>query len=126
MAYSGTLIIRAYTGGGAYPVAGAAVRIEGQGEIGKDVLYVRYTDRNGLVPAVELPAPSPYLSEAPNTAALPYETYTVTVEKEGYYKKTFENVTVFPSIVTLLPADMLPILTEETPSRAGGGEEAPA
>lgn len=100
----GTLAVRVYTAGGALPVEGATVRISSGGE----VLYSLPTDRDGLTERVRLPAPSTDLSLSPAPESIPYATYDVTVDAEGFERKIIHGVSVFSGIDSIQLVNLIP------------------
>jgi len=103
----GTLIVKVTTARGAIPLAGASVNIRGGEQEGSGVLFSLTTNRDGQTPKVSLPTPPRANSETPS-GGTPYATYTVDVFKEGYLPQTFERVPIFPSILSIQPAVMIP------------------
>ncbi|MBQ2998875.1 MAG: hypothetical protein IJD64_00290 [Clostridia bacterium] len=103
----GTLIVKVTTARGAIPLAGASVNIRGATVENSGVLYSLRTNRDGQTEKVALPTPPRSNSETPN-GGTPYALYTVDVAKEGYLPQTFERVPVFPSILSIQPAVMIP------------------
>ncbi len=104
----GTLRIRAYTAGGAFPVAGAVVRIMGAEEANRLVSYSLVTDRNGTTEAIKLPAPSASYSLAPSPAEAPFALYDVEISADGYYRKRINGVSVFSGVNSVQLANMIP------------------
>ena len=109
MADYGTLVVRATTASGAYPVAGVNVSITGVSEIGKSTRLSLLTDENGLTQTVLLPAPPRSQSLSPENNGEPYAKYDVEVFKEGYYRKKLFDVAIFPGIASTLPVNMIPV-----------------
>ena len=104
----GTLRVRAYTAGGALPIAGAVVRIMGAEEANRLVSYSLITDRNGITEAVSLPAPSISYSLSPSPAEAPFAVYDVEVSANGYYSKRINGVSVFSGVNSVQLANMIP------------------
>ena len=100
----GTLAVRAYTAGGALPIEGATVRIIN----GSEVLYSLLTDRDGITRQVQLEAPTADLSLSPSPVNIPYAVYDVTVEADGYEKKSIHGVSVFSGIKSIQLVNLLP------------------
>lgn len=105
---SGTLTVRAYTAGGALPIAGAVVRILGAEEQNRLTVFSGITDRDGLTERFILPAPDSSLSLAPNPAELPYSLYDLEISAPGYYTKRINGLTVFPGINSVQLINMIP------------------
>ncbi|MBQ2767499.1 MAG: hypothetical protein IJF49_05405 [Clostridia bacterium] len=105
----GYLIIRAFTAGGALPVADAAVHIRGNTPEQSGVLISRKTNRDGLTERVALPTMPGALSDAPNAGAIPYATYNIEVSAPGYAVNTYQNVPIFDQITAIQPVELIPL-----------------
>ena len=103
----GYLVVRVSTARGAIPLEDAAVNIRGGDADRSGVLFSLRTDRDGKTPTVALATPDRSLSDAPGTET-PYAVYNVDVFKEGYLPLFFHNVPVFPSVISIQPAVMVP------------------
>lgn len=104
----GTLRVRAYTAGGALPVAGAIVRVRGASEDNGSVSFTSVTDRDGLSELFTLPAPDRDLSLAPSPEELPYSLYDLEISAEGYFTKHILGLTVFSGINSIQLVSMIP------------------
>ena len=104
----GTLRVRAYTAGGALPIADAVVRIKGAEEGNRLIAYSLITDRDGTTEAVKLPAPSLIYSLSPSPAEAPFAVYDIEISKEGYYSKVINGVNVFSGVNSVQLANMIP------------------
>ena len=105
----GTLTVRAYTGGGALPVADAIVKISGADEENRAVEYSVLTDRDGMTEKIPLPTPRKILSQAPGAKEQAFANYNVEILSEGYFTKRFYNVAIFDDTESILSAAMIPI-----------------
>ncbi len=103
----GYLIVKATTARGAIPLEGATVNIRGETSENAGVLYSMRTNRDGQTEKIPLPTPPRSESETPN-GGTPYAVYRVDVVKDGYQPLSFENVPIFPSILSIQPAVMIP------------------
>ena len=99
----GYLIVKVTTARGAIPLADASVNVRDA----SGVLFSLRSNRDGQTERIALPTPPRANSETPE-GGVPYATYTVDVTKEGYLPQTFENVPIFPSILSIQPAVMIP------------------
>lgn len=99
--HSGFLQILVRTAGESLPVREAAVLVEGEG-ISQRLL----TDRSGRTEQIALPAP-PASNSLKAGGDPPFALYRVTVEKNGFYKQTTENVPVFAGVVSLQPITLI-------------------
>ena len=104
----GYLIVNVSTARGAIPLEGAAVTVYYEVPENTSVFAVMSTDRSGKTQKIELPAPSRELSETPGNTK-PYATYTVAVEKDGYYSVTNVGVPIFDGVTSIQPVEMLPL-----------------
>ena len=101
-------MVRVTTARGAIPLGDAQVRIRGEDPEDSGILYALRTDRDGLTKKVTLPTPPLSNSESPQ-GGVPFTTYGVDVFKEGYTPLSFQNVPVFPGVVSVQPAVMVPL-----------------
>ena len=105
----GTLLVRTYTAGDAYPVENAIVRVRGAMEENAFIEYSFLTDRDGMTEKISLPTTSLEYSQSPNPPEQPYALYDVEVIKEGYYPKRIYNIAIFENNSTTLPVNMIPL-----------------
>lgn len=103
----GYLQVKVSTAQGAIPLADASVNIRGSTPETSGVLRALRTNRDGQTEKIALPTPPIANSEAPG-GALPYAVYHVDVIKEGYLPLSVQNVPIFPSILSIQPAVMIP------------------
>jgi hypothetical protein len=108
----GYMIVRVSTARGAIPLENAIVTVHNydpEFESGRgDVIAVYTTDETGRTERFALPAPSRELSLSPGNGKS-YETYNVSVTKEGYYQQYYLNVPIFEGITAIQNADMIPL-----------------
>lgn len=104
----GFLLVQVFSARGVLPVEGATVTVSGT-ENGKPVLYhTVFTDRSGLSPLMALPAVSAQLSMRPGVYQ-PYTTYTVRVQKDGFYPVENTRVPIYEGIVARQPVNLVPL-----------------
>jgi hypothetical protein len=103
----GYLVVKVSTARGAIPLEGAAVNIRGGDAVSSGVLYSLRTDRDGQTPRVALSTPDFSESQTPN-GEIPYALYHIDVFKEGYLPLFFHNVPIFPRVISIQPAVMVP------------------
>ena len=113
-------MVRVTTARGAIPLADASVRIRKEEADDSGILYALQSGRDGLTRKVALPTPPISFSESPNGGGVPYASYSVDVFKEGYSPLYFQNVPVFPTVVSVQPAVMIPLPELFTESDAEG------
>lgn len=108
----GYMIVRVTTARGAIPLEGATVTVHNyypEFENGRgDIIAVYDTDASGLTKRFQLSAPPRTLSMSPGNGRS-YETYGISVTKEGYYKQYYINAPVFEGITSVQNADMIPL-----------------
>lgn len=104
------LIVQVFTARQALPISGATVTVSRiAGDEGRlEGLAVHITDENGKTPAISLPTPPKYLSEAPGNIR-PYSEYVVDVKKSGYFDNVVRGIQMFDSITTIEPVNMIPL-----------------
>ena len=108
----GYMIVRVTTARGAIPLEGAVVTVsnyapEFEGGRG-DAIAVYKTNASGLTERFTLPAPPRALSMSPGNGKS-YETYNISVAKDGYYQQYYINAPVFEGITSIQNADMIPM-----------------
>ena len=108
----GYMIVRVTTARGAIPLEGATVTISNYApefEDGRgDVIAVYTTNSSGLTERFALPAPPRALSMSPGNGKS-YETYNISVSKDGYFQQYYINAPVFEGITSIQNADMIPL-----------------
>lgn len=104
----GYLVVNVSTARGAIPLGGATVTVMYDEADNNSVFQTMTTGSDGKTDKISLPAPPRNLSEAPGNIK-PYATYTVSVDKEGYYTVTDTSVPVFSGITSIQPIEMLPL-----------------
>jgi len=105
---TGTLLVSAFTAGGALPVPDALVTVRFFDPENSGVLTILYTDQSGNTPRITLPAPPASASEVPGNA-VPYAKYIIEVDKEGFYPRSFSEVPVFANTTSIQPVNLMPI-----------------
>ena len=109
----GTLVVNAFTAGGALPVPGTVVRITGVNEENRTVEYSVITDIDGITEKISLPTPSRQLSLSPGSTEQSYAQYNIEISAPGYYTKRLFNVAVFEGTETLQQVNMIPLPENE-------------
>ncbi|MBR2354373.1 MAG: hypothetical protein IKA76_07740 [Clostridia bacterium] len=104
---TGFLVVKVSTAQGAIPLENATVNIRGGSAEDSGILYSLRTDRDGKTSPVALATPSLSQSETPQ-GDTPYSVYHVDVFLDGYQPLFFHNVPIFPSIISVQPAIMIP------------------
>ena len=114
---SGALVVSVFTASGALPVSNALVTIRSSEKEDSGVFSVLVTDQSGNTPKIVLPTPPSSESESPGNKK-PYATYTIEVDKEGYYPRQYINVPIFANTTSIQPVNLVP-------SSEYGGESLP-
>lgn len=104
----GFLIVNVSTARGAIPLSDAAVTVLHEEADNSSVFTVLKTDMSGKTEKIELPAPDRALSTAPGNVK-PYATYTLQIDKDGYYTVTNTGVPIFAGITSIQPVEMIPL-----------------
>ncbi len=104
----GYLIVNVSTARGAIPLAGASVTVMFEEPENTSVFAVLSTDTSGKTERISLPAPERALSESPGNIK-PYASYTLKIDREGYYPVTDAGVPIFADITSIQPVEMLPL-----------------
>ena len=120
----GYMIVRVTTARGAIPLEGATVTVsdyfdEDKKERG-NAIYTLKTNASGLTDKLALPAPPRELSMAPGNGKS-YQSYILTVTKEGFADQKYINVPVFEGITAIQNADMVPLPENGQTDRAQYG-----
>lgn len=121
---SGTLRIRTYTAGGALPVDGAIVRIRGADEDNGYVAHQLVTDKDGLTPAISLPAPNVDYSLFPDPSQQPFSSYNIEISANGFLDKKINGLTVFSGIESVQLVNMIPGNQNNQSTKPNGGSDA--
>ena len=103
----GYLVVKVSTARGVIPLQNATVNIRGAENENSGVLFSLTTDRDGKTPRISLATPSRSASQTPNDAA-PFATYKADVFLDGYLPLTVEQIPIFPSVLSIQPAVLIP------------------
>ncbi len=104
----GYLVVNVSTARGAIPLPDATVTVYYDTPDNTDVHSVLTTNMSGKTDKISLPAPARSLSEIPGNEK-PYATYTISVDKDGYYPANSTAVPIFEGITSIQPIEMLPL-----------------
>lgn len=129
----GIMRVQVTSGGRSYPIINAIVKVSVPLETGDREIFSGYTDINGVVDNIVLPAPdSSYSLDEQNTTVEPFAVYEVTVTHPDFAKSEFFNVPVFANIKAIQPARLVPltetggepgtVIIPEQPMRLFGGD----
>ena len=106
MNQNGYLVVNVSTARGAVPLPNARVRIYAEEPENTGLITTRITDIAGKTERITLDAPDSALSESPGSAK-PYASYTVTVDRDGFYPVSAAGVPVFSGVTSVQPIEML-------------------
>ena len=123
---TGYLIVKVSTARGAIPHEAAAVNVRGDTAETSGVIFSLTTNSDGQTPKISLPTPELYYSGSPDNP-IPYALYNIEVFKEGYTPLYFNSVPIFPSVISVQPAVMLPLSEggERSGTQNNFGPQAP-
>ena len=106
----GSMKVQVTAGGQSYPIINAVVRVRIPLRTGDREIFSGYTDINGIVDNIVLPAPDSSISfDEENSTVPPFSVYEVTVTHPNFAKSEFFNVPVFADIKAIQPAQMVPL-----------------
>ena len=110
MSATGYITVRAYTSTARFPLQNVAITVTaGDGT----AIAMRLTDRNGLIPPIEIPVPDRSESLSPDPDEKPFTSVNLYARKKGYEQIESENLQVFADTTTnqdlaLIPLSELP------------------
>ena len=124
---TGYLVVAVAAARGNLPLKGARVRIYSTENDEIRLLYTLTTDSSGRTERIELPAPPISASQTPDTDVIPYASYNIDTDYDGYY--TIENIDapVYSGITSVQNVAMIPISDikpyEDTRFNESGGPD---
>ena len=107
----GALKVQVFMANRAYPVSSAHVVITGKDN--KKVYFDGYTNTNGIVGSLLLPAPKKVFSQSPQENP-PYAQYDITVSHPKFQKRQYLGVPVFSGVESIQNIQLLPLGTDES------------
>lgn len=106
----GSMRVQVTSGGRSFPIINAIVKVHIPLDTGDREIFSGYTDINGVVDNIVLPAPDSSISlDENNSTVPPFAVYEVTVTHPNFAKSEFFNVPVFANIKAIQPARMVPL-----------------
>ncbi|MBQ7548804.1 MAG: hypothetical protein IJT03_03765 [Clostridia bacterium] len=115
------LKIRVFSSDKSNPIGNAAVKVCVKLSTGEKELYSGYSDGDGMVEDISLPAPDNESSLQNGGSAAPYAAYDITVTHPDYARVLCSGVPVFDSVTSVQPVMMAPLITD---TGEDGGEES--
>ncbi len=107
----GALKVQVFMANRVYPVSSAHVVITGKDN--KKVYFDGYTNTNGIVGSLLLPAPKKVFSQSPQENP-PYAQYDITVSHPMFQKRQYLGVPVFSGVESIQNIQLLPLGTDAT------------
>ncbi|MPN00199.1 hypothetical protein SDC9_147393 [bioreactor metagenome] len=104
----GSMTVKVYVANQAMPLKGARVVISKALKNYDEILFDGYTDHNGMIENVVLPASSRELLEEENKHK-PCAMYRVTVTHPDHVKSVHDNISLFDSMQLVHHVNMIPI-----------------
>ncbi len=105
---TGSFRVEVATARDAMPIANATVTIYSEVEP-YNVITVLTTDVDGITEEILLPTPPLEYSFDPDCTNRPYSTYSVQVDFDRFYTNVYKNAQVFPNILSIQRANMIPL-----------------
>lgn len=105
----GALKVQVFMAGRAYPVSSANVIITGRD---KKVYFDGFTDTNGAIERLLLPAPKKQFSQSPQVMP-PYAQYDIFVSHPRFQSRKYLGVPVFAGVESIQNIQLLPLGTDE-------------
>lgn len=106
MSATGYIQLRAYTSFAQIPLKDVAVVITTEDGT---AIAMRMTNRNGVIPAIEIPVPDRSESQEPGAAEPPFTTVTLHAYRKGYEYVTAKGLQVFAGTTTYQDLEMIPL-----------------
>ena len=103
------LKIRVFSSDKSSPIGNAAVSVCVKLATGEKELYSGYSNDDGIVESISLPAPDNESSLKNGGSVAPYAAYDITVTHPGYARAVFSGVPVFDSVTSVQPVMMTPL-----------------
>ncbi|MBR5473356.1 MAG: carboxypeptidase regulatory-like domain-containing protein [Clostridia bacterium] len=113
----GGLVVKATTLRGLYPVPNALVTVFSGDVLNKTVIESGITDQSGKSGLFKLKT-QPKIDSLEANGSVPYTSYNLSVQSDGYVEQIAMNVPVFSGVVSVQNIDLLPI-------SAAGGHTSP-
>lgn len=107
---SGFLQAEVSTANRALPIKDASVIVTRKDGDKSELIALLTTDENGLTETIELPAPNIAYSESPDQTQKPFSNYQLAVYARGFYTIPQLNVPVFPTVKSIQPVSMIPLV----------------
>ena len=106
MPATGFIQLRAYTSTAQFPLENVSITVTASDGT---AIAMRLTDRNGLIPSIEVPVPDREESLQPDPGERPFATVNLYARKQGYEQVESENLQVFADTTTYQNLEMIPL-----------------
>lgn len=114
---TGALRVQAFAANQSFPIPNAKVSVYLELTDGQRLMFEGLTDISGVLDNIVLPAPELSLSQTPDSKGrLPYSSYTVTVERDGFTGARYVDVPVFSGIKSIQNAELVPLSSNGEPN----------
>lgn len=110
----GLLRVQVFSADRTFPVSNASVRVFVPLADGEREVFNGFTDVDGVVDDISLPAPDSSLSFDENSTVEPFAVYGLRVARSGFSPAVFTGIPVFDSVKSIQPVELVPV------SRSGG------
>lgn len=111
---SGTLRVQVSAAERSFPISNAAVRVTVALPNEDKEMFVGYTDVDGIVDNIKLPAPSSTYSLEENNTVEPFALYNIYVSHPRFAPAEFKNAPVFDSVKSVQPVELVPLTESKT------------
>ena len=103
---TGSILIRARTGYGLFPLVGVLVTVSSEEGADSTVVATGYTNNSGLSPAFLLPA----TVKEGSTELLPIaKKFTIEAAKNGYQTVILHGIQIYPGVMTVQNINLAPL-----------------
>ncbi|MBP9989415.1 MAG: hypothetical protein KBT46_07940 [Ruminococcus sp.] len=97
------------TAGQTIPVSNAKTDISVTLRDEERTLFTGYTDIDGIVDNINLPAPAIALSLDENNSTVPFSVYNIKITHPDYAPAEYRNAPVFESVKSIQPVNLVPL-----------------
>lgn len=95
------------------PIPDALVTVTQNKDGAQTTIRQAVTDISGKTSKIQLPAPPRVNSLTPNPLGPSYSLYNVTVQKDGYYPVSSQNIPIFAGITSVQTVNLVPFVAGE-------------
>lgn len=106
MSATGYIQVHAYASTARFPLENVAITVTATDGT---AIAMRLTDRNGLIPPIEVPVPDRAESLEPEPGEKPFTSVNLYARLKGYEQVESENLQVFADTTTIQDLEMIPL-----------------